>query len=155
MNDLNEHLNKLILSLKENIGNPFASEQELDSHLLELLNSDDQSIGLRASTLFALWSNIYYLLGDDPVVNADSIRQIYLLRDYRFSIYKELGSICSHIISEEVGYSLKIDTLEKEKLFEELLKEVDSYIRANRMPDGDAIPFLLNVLHKHLFKLGD
>lgn len=150
-----EDLNKLIDSLKTNIGEPFTNENIFKQHINTLLNSDDYEIGKRASTLFALWSNIYFKLGDQPLAYPQIFFQVHLLDKYRLSIFKELAAICSFIISKEVSQPLKIESLEEEQLFETLLKEVDTHIRKNRMPDRDAVPLLLNVLHKHQFNLED
>ncbi len=148
-----EDLSVLIDSLKTNIGEPFTNENNFKQHINTLINSDDYEIGKRASTLFALWSNIYFKLGDHPSATPEVIYQIQLLDKYRLSIFKELAAICSSIISKEVNQQLKIESLEEEQLFETLLKEVDTHIRKNRIPDRDAIPLLLNVLHKHQFNL--
>lgn len=152
-----DQYNNLIDMLKNEIGTLYTEENssEFQAHIAELLSGDLKIASKRASTLFALWSNIDFVFGDEVVADSSTIEQAYLAKEYKFALANELAILCPYFISKEIGKQVRIESQEQFELFKEILKLVDDYIRKNRLPDGGAIPFLLNVLYKDLFKLGE
>jgi hypothetical protein len=151
-----EQSNHLISILKEDIGTLYTEENnsEFQAHIAGLLSGDMSIASRRASTLFACWSNIDFVFGDEVITDSSNIAPAYLAKEYKFAIANELAILCPYFISKELDSPVRIETQEQFQLFNEILKIVDDYIRQNRLPDGGAIPFLLNVLYKDLFRLG-
>jgi hypothetical protein len=156
MNTQEQYLN-LITLLKEEVGTLYTEENnsEFQDHIAELLSGDLTIASKRASALFSYWSNINFVFGDEVIADSSNIAHAYLAKEYKFAIANELAILCPYFISKELGKQVRIESQEQFELFKEILKIVDDYIRKNRLPDGGAIPFLLNVLYKDLFKLGE
>lgn len=151
-----EQINTLIGLLRDNIG-PIYSESNVDEfqlHVDKLVDSENTSdLGSRISLLFAYWSNIHSLAGDEVVVSSEDVAEYTLLKEYKFSIATELALLCPILLEEDVGQPLKIQTQEQFELFKEILKQVDGHVRERKCSDKEASALLLNILLKHLFKI--
>lgn len=156
-NPTNLDVENLLTTLRERVGTIF-NEDNLDAynkHLEEITDLGFMAIGRRISLLFAFTSNINHVTGDTVETNIFSMPSIVSLKEYKFSMTNELATLCSLIISKESNQIVAIDTQEKFDLFREILDRADNVVWDKKMNDSEASILLLDMLSKHLFKIGD
>ena len=153
----NLEVDNLLITLREKVGAIF-NEDNLDAynkHLEELTGLGLVEIGRRINLLFAFISNINHASGDTVETNIFGMPSIVMLKEYKFSMTNELAMLCSLMISKESNQIVAIDTQDKFDLFREILEKVDNVVWTKKMNDSEASIFLLKVLSKDLFNIGE
>lgn len=153
----NLEVDNLLMVLREKVGAIY-NEDNLDAynkHLEEITDSGWAAIGSRINLLFAFISNINHAIGDTVETNISGMPSIVMLKEYKFSMTNELAMLCSLMISMESNQVVAIDTQDKFNLFREILEKIDNVVWSKKMNDSEASIFLLNVLTKDLFNIGE
>ena len=150
-------VDNLLMMLREKVGTIF-NEDNFDAynkHLEEITDLGRAAIGSRINLLFAFISNINHATGDTVETNIFGMPSIVMLKEYKFSMTNELAMLCSLMISMESNQVVAIDTQDKFDLFREILEKVDDVVWSRKMNDSEASIFLLEVLSKDLFNIGE
>lgn len=153
--DFQLRFEKTLELLREKVGVIFNEDNvdDFETHITEFSQLDLDSLESRISLLFAMLSNINNLNVDQIETDTHGILDVFVIKEYKFSITNELAQLTSILISRYQNQLFSIESQEQFDLFATILERVDEHVTEKKMTDRQAGALLIEMLKKHLFKI--